>query len=494
MSEQMTGQETTRNDKPEVAQRQVAPPPLLLWMVIGLVLLAVLAGVAGVVVFRAVLLPGQQQRVIDQLPFMRAFLPPTPQGGVLPTALPQGESAISPEELLGAPLTLATATVVATLAPTQAAMIEIVPSATPTATLPPTATPVPPTFTPYPTEVVPTQEGQAQTGQGSLLAVSAVVPSRPSAERLYGIRHVKQTWNNCGPANLTMALSFFGWTQDQSVAAEYLKPSREDKNVNPGEMVAFVNERTGVRAVTRIGGDTGMLKDFIAAGFPVIIETGYMPEGYDWIGHYQTIVGYDDILGVFYVYDSFLGTGENGEGIALTYTSLDANWQHFNRTFIVLYEQAREGDVRTILGDIADLTVAAENALGVAQAEARANPQNAFAWFNIGSSYTRLGRYEEAAAAFDQARRVGLLPWRITWYQFGPFEAYFYAGRYDDVLALVNANLANGAQYVEETHYWNGRVLAMQGNTQAAAAAFRQALAHNSRYADARAALDRLNS
>lgn len=493
MSEHTTGQETTQNDHPQVARRQVAPPPLLLWVVIGLALLAVLGGVAGIVIFRTALLPGQQQRVIDQLPFMRAFMPPTPQGGVLPTALPQGESAISPEELLGAPLALVTPTGVATAVPTQAA-IEIVPSATPTATPPATATPVPPTFTPFPTEIVPTQTGSADTGEGSLLAVAAAVPARPSAERLFGIRHVKQTWNNCGPANLTMALSFYGWTQEQSVAAEYLKPNREDKNVNPGEMVSFVNEQTGVRAVTRIGGTTELLRQFIAAGFPVIIETGYMPEGYDWIGHYQTVVGYDDTLGVFYVYDSYLGTGENGEGIAETYSDADTNWQHFNRTFIVLYAQERENEVRTILGELADLTTAAEHALTVAQAEARANPQNAFAWFNMGTSYTRLGRYEEAAAAFDQARRVGTLPWRITWYQFGPFEAYFNAGRYDDVLALVNANLANGAQFVEETYYWNGRVLAMQGNTAAAADAFRQALAHNPRYADARAALDRLNS
>lgn len=489
MSEQKTGQEVKRNIKPLVAQPYVAPPPPLLWVVIGLILLAVLTSVAGVVVFRVVLLPAQQQRVIDQLPFMRAFLPPTPQGGVLPTALPQGENAISPEELLNAPLTLATATIAVTPVPTQSGLADTsAPSATPTATPQPTVMLPSPTFTPYPTEVIPTPQGQ-----GSLLTVAVSVPSRPSAERLFGIRHVKQTWNNCGPANLTMALSFFGWTQDQSVAAEYLKPSREDKNVNPGEMVAFVNERTGVRAVTRIGGTTDMLKDFIAAGFPVIIETGYMPEGFDWIGHYQTIVGYDDILGVFYVYDSYLGTGENGEGIAEPYSSLDANWQHFNRTFIVLYEQAREGDVRAILGDLADLDSAAEHALAVAQAEARANPQNAFAWFNMGSSYTRLGRYEEAAAAFDQSRRVGLLPWRITWYQFWPFEAYFNVGRYDDVLALVNANLANGAQYVEETHYWNGRVLAAQGDIPSAVAAFRQALQHNPRYADARAALERLN-
>jgi len=32
---------------------------------------------------------------------------------------------------------------------------------------------------------------------------------------LNGIIHHFQTWNNCGPANLAMALSFWGWEGNQ---------------------------------------------------------------------------------------------------------------------------------------------------------------------------------------------------------------------------------------------------------------------------------------
>ena len=38
-----------------------------------------------------------------------------------------------------------------------------------------------------------------------------------------------------------------------------------------------------------------------------------------------------------------------------------------------------------------------------------------------------------AASAFDEARRIGL-PYRMLWYQFGPFEAYLRVGRYQDVI------------------------------------------------------------
>jgi hypothetical protein len=81
----------------------------------------------------------------------------------------------------------------------------------------------------------------------------------------------------------------------------------------------------------------------------------------------------------------------------------------------------------------------------------------------------------------------------MTWYQFGPFEAYYNVGRYDDVVALVNVNLTNGAEYVEETYFWQGRVLEAQGDVAGARTAFNRALQHNYRYEAARSALEALN-
>ncbi|MCB9451952.1 MAG: tetratricopeptide repeat protein [Anaerolineaceae bacterium] len=465
-------------DSHEHYDEGVTPPPrLLLWLVVGIFIIGIVSAVAGVVIFRSVLTPGQQERVLGVVPFMELFMPPRPEvGDTLPTPNPDESSDISPADLLSGPALNIEKTAEATIEPES--------TLPPTSTLAPTVVVATSTATPIPTEasIAPTAETVITTAERVY----------PVAARLYGFRHIKQTWNNCGPANITMGLSYFGWQEDQDVAAAFLKPDREDKNVNPWEMVAFVNEETGVRALSRIGGTTDLIKAFLANNFPVIIETGYMPEGYDWLGHYQTLVGYDDSLQVFYLYDSFLGTGENGEGISESYATMDANWQDFNRTFIVLYQQSDESVVRDILGDWADPQGAAEHALETARAEAQQNPADGFAWYNIGSSYVRLGQYTEAAAAYDQARRVGV-PWRMTLYQFGPFEAYYETGRYDDVMALVNANLNNGGDYVEETYYWKGRVLAAQGQPQQAASAFRQALQHHPGYSDAQTALDALN-
>jgi tetratricopeptide (TPR) repeat protein len=290
-----------------------------------------------------------------------------------------------------------------------------------------------------------------------------------------------------------MALTRYGWQEPQTVAAAYLKPDTEDKNVTPQEMVGFVNEMTGVRAVTRIGGDMEIIKQLIAQEFPVLIETAYYPEGSDFLGHYHTVVGYDDTQGVFYVYDSYLGTGQGGAGLAVPYNRFDQDWAAFNRVFIVIYEQNLESVVTQVLGELATVEGAARRALAIADQEALTNPRNPFAWFNRGTSLVRLGEYEEAARAYDRARALGT-PFRMLWYQFGPFEAYFNVGRYDDVEALVNSNLTTGAEYVEETYYWQGQVMLARGNEPGAASAFQRALTHNERYQEARDALSRLNS
>jgi hypothetical protein len=458
------------------------PRRFFVWLLLFYLVAGGVGAFAGITLYQTALPPRYQNELTTVIPFVREFLPPSPVGGTLPTAA--ATSPISAEDLLSMPLVPVTATLetppTAESTPESAAAViaeaptetpTLASSATPSPTLPPTAAP-----TVAPTEALPT------------LAATAISASRPPAARMYGFRHVQQTWNNCGPANITMALSFYGWRDTQEVAQTFLKPDTEDKNVTPAEMVAFVNERTQVKAITRIGGDMELLKQFIAANIPVIVETSYAFEGYDWIGHYQTVVGYDDAAQVFYVYDSYLGPGQNGEGIPEPYERFDRVWQNFNRVFIAIYEPNREGIVADILGELADVNAAAERALLTAQDEASRDPRDAFAWFNMGSSLVELGRYEEAASAFDRASMIGL-PFRINWYQFGQFEAYYEVGRYQDVLALVNTNLTNGAQYVEETHYWQGRVFAAQGRSSDAAASFNRALSHNPRFQAARDAL-----
>jgi tetratricopeptide (TPR) repeat protein len=317
--------------------------------------------------------------------------------------------------------------------------------------------------------------------------------SPPRAARLDGIRQVYQIWNYCGPANLTMAMSYFGWGYDQRRAGGWLKPNIEDKNVSPGEMAAYVNQQTDlpIRAIWRYGGTLDLLKRLIAAGFPVIAESGYDVEDLGWMGHYETVVAYDDETQAVWVYDSYLGFGE-GNGRNYSYTDFDFCWRHFNRTFIVLFPPDREMDLRAILGQYVDPAWAAENALGMARREAAQDQTDGWAWWNAGISSVKLGRWHDAAIYFDEAFRQGM-PYRVTWYMFGAYEAYYHIGRYNDLLTLAN-NTASTTIYVEETNYWRGMAYAALGRPQDAIAQFDEALAFNPNFTDAQTARDLVSS
>ncbi|MEP7293702.1 MAG: C39 family peptidase [Chloroflexota bacterium] len=471
--------------------------PRLMWLWVSLLAVIIVVALVGggIFAYRSILPPRYQEQMLTEMPFMRAFLPPTPAGGAIPTvAAPTG--GISPDDLLSllpAATEIAIPEVVTqqAISPTEEATVEQVVLAPSTTPLPSTTPTQPPTLA---ATVAPTVElvpSLAQPTEAPEVAQQTSAVNRLPANRMYGFTYVRQGWNNCGPANITMALSHYGWRESQEFAASILKPVTEDKNVSPSEMVNFVRTQTQVSAITRMGGDMGLLKDLISANVPVIVETGYSLEGEDWLGHYQTIVGYDDTQAVFYVYDSWLGTGTGDTGLPERYSDFDSRWQAFNRTFIVIYEKDREGVVQQILGDRADVTEADQHALEVATAEATADRQNGFAWFNIGTSYTRLGDYERAAAAYDQARLLDL-PFRMLWYQFGPFEAYYETGRYGDMEALISSNLNTAGNYVEETFYWQGKMLAAQGQSSEASAAFQRALAQNPNYEAAQTALNAL--
>lgn len=303
----------------------------------------------------------------------------------------------------------------------------------------------------------------------------------------------KQTANNCGPATLALHLRMFQWDGDQHEIAELIKPLNADKNVNVEELVYYVRNRAGwLNADFRVGGDLQLLKRFLAAGLPVMIEEGYYgevsywPNDDRWLGHYLLLTGYDDATGTFTVQDTFLGPDRQ-----VSYEKLDEGWKTFNRVFIYLYLPAQEGLVRDILGPHWDADFNRQHALEAAQAETLANPQDAFAWFNVGSNLVYFEHYGEAAQAYDTARQLGL-PQRMFRYQFGPFFAYFHTNRIEELMAITDYALKI-TDNSEEAMLWRGWGYYRQGDLAAALALFRSALEANPFYVDAQYAIDFVN-
>lgn len=324
----------------------------------------------------------------------------------------------------------------------------------------------------------------------------------PSAFRLDGFRHQFQTWNNCGPATIAMSLSYFGMNLDQQETVPFLKPDPEDRNVSPYQMVAYVNEQTPYAALDRVNGDLETVKRLVSSGFPVIIELGIEPPAeyrwLGWYGHYLLVVAYDDALEQFWVYDSWFGTSdvpmENAtvDGRILHYADADRQWRQFNRTYMVLYPPESETAVTAIIGSDMDDATMWQNALTRNQQDVAKEPNNAFLWFNLGTIYNTMGDYEKAATAFDQARAIGL-PWRMLWYQFGPYEAYYQVGRYDDIITLADVTLKD-RPYFEEAYYYKGLALLALGDANAARANFDRSVNFNPLFQPAIDAIQQLGN
>ena len=201
-----------------------------------------------------------------------------------------------------------------------------------------------------------------------------------------------------------MLMSYFNYTDTQQVIGAAIKPYKDDKNVGPDELLSYA-QSAGLKARIIVGGDIDMLKRLVAHDFPVIVESWFIPEPGDEMGHYQLVVGYEgDTLSFF---DSY-----HGPNIQHSVAEFDGLWRVFNRLALVVWRADQEEQMRGLLGERWDETRMNALALVDAQREVQANPRDKFAWFNIGSTLLRQGDSAGATQAYDSAIALNL-PWRM---------------------------------------------------------------------------------
>ena len=347
----------------------------------------------------------------------------------------------------------------------------------PTGTIVPPSPTAAPSLTPAATELV--------------MLPTATSPPLPAQALLKSPPYEKQTPNNCGPAALSMMLHMFGWNGSQKDISDVIKPVNGDRNVNPEEMTYWVRNYAGwLRSEYRVGGELETLKRLIAAGYPVIVEattslnpddSGW-PDDDLWAAHYLLITGYDEPAQTFVAQDTYRGPDRK-----ISYEQLDSDWKPFNYVYMVVYLPEQEEQIKSLLNTDWNLDQNRQKALDVAQAVIATDPSDAFAWFNLGSNLVYFERYDEANAAYDTARELGL-PQRMFRYQFGPFIANFQTNRTDDLLTLTEYAIQR-TEMSEEAWLWHGWALYRKGDLPGAIADWRKALSIRPGYEDALYAL-----
>jgi tetratricopeptide (TPR) repeat protein len=348
-----------------------------------------------------------------------------------------------------------------------------------------------PSLTPEPTE-----EGQPTPTMTLTPQPTATLEPLPDSALLEGVTYTHQhgKWNYCAPANLTMALSYWDWNVSRDEVGLWLKPEGKDRNVKPYEMAAYVEEETNLGVLVRVGGDLDVLKRLIANGYPVLVEKGlYMPRTPRssqilWMGHYNLLVGYDESKQQFVSHDSYLSPPDYPEFLPISYDELYSQWRSFNFIFMVVYPLEQQSEVYSLVGSYLDSNWAAQKALEVAEAEMEQleGEDLFFATFNYANSLRLLFDYGPASVAFDKAFAVyaeldpNRRPFRMLWYQTGPYYAYFYTGRYQDLIELTTTTLESASEpYLEESWYWRAQAKSALGDVEGAVADFRESLKYH---------------
>jgi tetratricopeptide (TPR) repeat protein len=305
------------------------------------------------------------------------------------------------------------------------------------------------------------------------LSVEAL-PAIPLQYELDAGSHVFQTFNNCGPASLSMALSYFDVDRSQASLGDVLRPyqhsqgNNDDKSVTLDELEAWA-EANGYGAVHRPAGDIELLQRFVAAELPVIVRTWLNPD--EDIGHYRVVVGYDREREILIQDDSL-----QGDDLEYSYSDFNEIWEAFFYEYLVLIPAERAGELEPLLGTISTEMNAWQDALEQATAQLDENPNDLWAQFNRSVALYQLGRFQESIAAFEQVE--GRLPSRTLWYQIQPLLAYYRAGEYGEVMTRTEAILENENAAFSELFVLRAAVLRQQGADPAA----RQALERAARY------------
>jgi tetratricopeptide (TPR) repeat protein len=301
-------------------------------------------------------------------------------------------------------------------------------------------------------------------------------------------KHIYQTFNNCGPATLSMILSWYGRDVGQKELGDKMRPyqntegDNDDKTIFTYEFVDWTKEY-GFDAIDRVNGDIELLKSFTANDIPVVVKT-WLHVGED-IGHFRIIRGFDEAKQVIIQDDSYEGPNKK-----ISYYDFLSMWQPFNYAYIIVYTPDKADLVSAIIAEEMDEKIAWENSLVRGRKEAELVPDNVYPVFNTTTAYYHLGQFKNSIEAFEKVESQ--LPRRMLWYQIEPIQAYIELGDYERAFQISDNILANGNRAFSELYQLRGEYYLSIGEDIAAKEQFELAFLYNENFEPAKISLESL--
>ena len=336
--------------------------------------------------------------------------------------------------------------------------------------------------------------------QTSVDPAQNIIPEKPPALQTFKLSepaqaktleneyHVFQTFNNCGPASLSMVFSYFGINKSQKELGQELRPYQNPRGDNDDKSVTLEelsrkSEEYGFVAYYRPNGNIELLKLFIAYDIPVIVKT--LTKENEDIGHYRVVKGYDDTTREIIYDDSF-----QGKNLRFSYESFNKIWEKFNFEYLVIIPKDKVMIAEAIIGEDKDINKAWEKAAKNARELVEKYPENIFYRFNLSVALYNTGAFQESVAEFEKVESK--LPFRTLWYQIEPIQAYFALSDYERVFYLTDEILNNYNKAFSELYLIRGEIYKIRGDAAAAKNEFEKAVFYNINLTSAKEALDSL--
>ncbi len=331
------------------------------------------------------------------------------------------------------------------------------------------ATPIVPVQQEIPTPIVPT----------------IVITPPPESYVIPQKKQVFQSFNNCGPASLSMLFSYQNLDISQEVLGQKLRPyqnlqgDNDDKSVTVDELA---NEAIEYDLISyhRPHGSMELLKTLISNDIPVLVRTLLEPN--EDIGHYRIVRGYDDVAQEILQDDSY-----QGGNLHESYDTFIRMWQPFNYEYMIAVSVDKKELVEDILKKDVDIKVAWEQAYATAETEEQSQPGNPYPIFNQSVALYHLGDYEKSRDKYEEVSM--LLPRRTLWYQTEPIQSYLALGGYEQVFVLTDTILSNENRGYAELYLLRAEAYKKQGNTDAAREEIETAIYYNKNLQSAQTAL-----
>ncbi len=321
--------------------------------------------------------------------------------------------------------------------------------------------------------LIPETTVNSETSQ--VMSPTASPTSIPEQKDLPNDYHIYQSFNNCGPASLSMALSHYDIQASQEELGQQLRPyqnpggDNDDKSVTLEEMGNQAREYNLIQ-YHRPDGDIEILTRLVAMDLPVITRTWLETD--EDIGHYRVVTGYDRQTQEIIQDDSY-----QGPNLRYSYAEFNELWSKFSYEYLVLVPPEKEQEVLKVLGDEADEAVAWKHAKEKAQTILAENPDDTTARFNLSVAEYHLGNYEESVAQYEIVRDK--LPFRTLWYQSEPILAYYELEEYETVFSITDQILSNQNRAYSELYIIRGDSYRNLNNPDAARDEYEKAVYYN---------------